>query len=199
MGLLVHREHDGVLGRVDVETDDVRELGGKLGIARALEGPDPVRLQVMRGPDALHRTQGDARVPGHRPAGPLRRFAGWLGAGQRHHAADQIGAQRRLAGLAGGIALQAIDPGLGEPPLPALGGGPTDPGAPGDLGDAQPVGRAQDDPSPRDVLLGAVAIGDDRLQTSTILSRDHRADGLSHEPTIAHLPALANRLFASVH
>jgi hypothetical protein len=44
LGLLVDREHDRVLGRVDVQTDDVLELGGELGIRRALEGPDTMRL-----------------------------------------------------------------------------------------------------------------------------------------------------------
>ena len=127
---------------------------------------------------------------GHRPAGPVGRLAGRLGAGQRDHPMHGGVAQRRLAGLAGGIAQQAVDPGLGEPPLPAPHRRPADPGAPGDLGDVQPVGRAQDDPSPRHVLLGAVAIGDDRLQTSTILGRDQRTDDLSHAPSIAHPPAL---------
>ena len=107
--------------------------------------------------------------------------------------------RRRLAGLAGLVAQQALDPGLGEPPLPAPDRRPADPGAPGDLGDVQPVGRAEDDPSPRHVLLGAVAIGDDRLQTSTILSRDQRTHDLSHAPSIAHPLCSVNPLFASVH
>jgi hypothetical protein len=33
------------------------------------------------------------------------------------------------------------------------------------------------------LLLGTVAIGDDRLQTSTILGRDQGTDGLSHMPS----------------
>jgi hypothetical protein len=31
-------------GRIDIEDDDVGELGGKAGIARVLEGTDAVRL-----------------------------------------------------------------------------------------------------------------------------------------------------------
>jgi hypothetical protein len=38
--------------------------GGELGTGRALEGRDAVRLEVMGRPDALHRTQGDARCAG---------------------------------------------------------------------------------------------------------------------------------------
>ena len=68
-----------------------------------------------------------------------------------------------------------------------------------DLGDVQPVGRTQDDPSPRHVFLGAVAIGDNRLQTSAILGRDQRTDDLSHAPSIAHPLAAVNPVIASLH
>jgi hypothetical protein len=197
--LFVDREHDRVLGRIDVQPDDVRALGGKVGIARALEGADAVRLQVVGLPDTLHRTQGDAHVSGHRPAGPVGGFAGRLGAGQGHHLAHRGIAQRRLARLARGIAQEALDPGLGVAPLPAPYRRPADPGAPGRRGDTQPLGRAQEDPSPRHVLLGAVAIGHDRLQTSTILGRHQGTDDLRHGPSMPHLSALMNPMNASVH
>jgi Domain of unknown function (DUF4062) len=199
LGLLVDREHHGMLGRVDIEADDVLELGGELGIGRALEGPDTMRLQVVRRPDPLHRAQGDARLSGHRPAAPVGRFPGRLGTGQRHDPVHGLIAQGRLAGLAGGIAQQAIDPGFGEPPLPAPDRRPADAGAPADRGHVQPVGRAENDPSPRHVLLSAVAIGDDRLQTSTIFSRDQGTDCLSHGPSMTHLLGPVNPLFASAH
>ena len=80
----------------------------------------------------------------------------------------------------------AVDLGFGEAALPAPDRRPAEPGTPADLCNAQPVGRAQDDPSPCHMLLGAVAIGHDRLQTSTILSRDHRTHDLSDRPSIAH-------------
>jgi len=37
--------------------DNVGELGGKAGIARAFEGARAMWLQLVRPPDALHRTQ----------------------------------------------------------------------------------------------------------------------------------------------
>jgi hypothetical protein len=129
-------------------------------------------------------------VTGHRPAGPVGGCAGRLGAGQGHHPVHGLVAQRRLARLACGVAEQAVDAGLGEPPLPATDRRPADPGAPCDLGDVQPLGRAQNDLRPRHVLLGAIAIGHDRLQTSTILGRDQRTDDLSHKPCIAYLRPL---------
>jgi hypothetical protein len=44
LALLVEREHDGVGRRIDIEADDVDELGGKAGIARVLEATQPMRL-----------------------------------------------------------------------------------------------------------------------------------------------------------
>src|ERR1700691_340654 len=42
--LLIDPEHQRVLGRIDVETDDILNLGGKLRIVRQLEGAHPMRL-----------------------------------------------------------------------------------------------------------------------------------------------------------
>src|SRR5207302_2641211 len=41
--LLLEAEDDRVSGRIDIEADDVADLGGELGIVRKLEGADPVR------------------------------------------------------------------------------------------------------------------------------------------------------------
>jgi hypothetical protein len=40
--------------RIDIEPNNISELVGKAGVARALEGAQPVRLQFVRLPDALH-------------------------------------------------------------------------------------------------------------------------------------------------
>jgi hypothetical protein len=137
-------------------------------------------------------------VPGHRPASPVGGLTRRRGAGQRDHVVDRGVAERRLAGLARGIAQQPLDASRYEALLPAPYRGPADPGVLGDASDRQPLGRAQDDPRPCHMLLGAVAIGHDRLQTSTVLSRDQRTYYLSHEPSIAHPSAFVNPLFASV-
>jgi hypothetical protein len=43
MALLVDRQHHGVRRRIDVQPDDVLDLGRELGIARELEGTDLIR------------------------------------------------------------------------------------------------------------------------------------------------------------
>ena len=90
LALFVDREHDGMGRRIDIEADDVDELGSKAGIARVLEGTQPMRLQFVRPPDALYRAQRDANGFGHRPAGPMGRLVRRFGAGQRHHPRDDF-------------------------------------------------------------------------------------------------------------
>ena len=44
LAFFIEREHHGMRRRIDIEVDDVGELSGKAGIARAFEGSDAVRL-----------------------------------------------------------------------------------------------------------------------------------------------------------
>ena len=186
-----------MLGRGDVQTDDILELGGEVGIGRALEGADTVRLEDVRRPNPLHRTQGDARVPGHGPAGPVGRFTRRLSAGQGHDPAHGLGGQGRLARLAGGVAQQPLDrlrrtavasatPRTGRSPLAG-----------------RPRRCSADRPSPNDRARATCFWARLRSrrwrETSTILGRNPRANALSHRPSIAHPLALVNRSFASVH
>ena len=73
LALLVDRQHDGVGRRIDVEPDDVAQLGGELRVVGELELPHPVRLQAVGAPDALHRADADAGWPRPSP----RRSSGW--------------------------------------------------------------------------------------------------------------------------
>ena len=57
---------------VHVEANDVVELGGEVWIGRVLEGPDAMRLQPVRGPDALDGAQRQAHRLGHGATGPMR-------------------------------------------------------------------------------------------------------------------------------
>jgi hypothetical protein len=52
MRLLVDREHQRVLGRVDVEPDHVPELLDKTGVGGELEAAHQMRLEPVRGPPA---------------------------------------------------------------------------------------------------------------------------------------------------
>ena len=69
--LLIDRQHDGVGWWVDIEADNIADLGGEPRIVGQLVLAHPVRLQAMGSPDALHRTDTDASEPGHRRGLPM--------------------------------------------------------------------------------------------------------------------------------
>jgi hypothetical protein len=56
----VNRQDDRVLGRGHVQTDDVLELGGEVGIVRALEGAERCGCSLWAAQNTLDRAQGDA-------------------------------------------------------------------------------------------------------------------------------------------
>src|SRR5665213_3937380 len=59
LALLIDREHDGMVGRIDVEPDDVLEFGRKARVIGQLEVAHAVWLQAMGAPDALNRADAD--------------------------------------------------------------------------------------------------------------------------------------------
>jgi len=97
LALFIDRQHHGMGRRIDIKPDNVGQLGGKARVARALESAQPVRLQFVRPPDALHRTQRDANRFGHCPACPMSCLVRRLGARQFHHPRGGFRRQRRLA------------------------------------------------------------------------------------------------------
>jgi len=156
--LFIEREHDGVGRGIDIKADDVGELGGKTRIARMFEGADAMRLQLIGPPDALHRAQRNTGCFGHRTAGPMSGLMRRRGAGQRHHSRRDLRCDRGFAGLAGLVAQQAFDPGLGVALLPAPYRRSADTGVRRDPLRRFPLGRGENDARPFHMLapLGAV-------------------------------------------
>lgn len=154
-------------GRVDVETDDITQLGGELWIGGELEPAEAMRLKPVCPPGALHRGDADAGDLGYGGGGPVgclaRRIAeraGDYGLGHR------LG-QGRNAGRARLVARQAVDTIGGEAFLPVPDRGLGNPGLAHDGVGALPIGGQQHDPATLDMLLRAVAIRDDGLQTGS--------------------------------
>jgi len=104
LGFLVDREDDRVRRRVQVEPDHLAQLGDERRILGQLESPHTMRRKPVRGPDALHGSQGDADRLRHHAAGPVRRLARRLLVGQLYYAVDRGGREWWEAGLAGPIA-----------------------------------------------------------------------------------------------
>jgi hypothetical protein len=180
-------------------------LAAKPRIARTLERAQPVRLQFVRPPDALHRTDRDADGFGHRPAGPVGRLARRRGARQWHDPRRGFRRDRRLAGLAGLVAQQTLDPALGKARLPPPYRGPADADALRHLPRRVPIRRGKHDARPLHMFARPVAVGHDRRQPLALRSAQNHAYLLSNGrsskpgPNIADPNAFVNPLNDSNH
>ena len=199
LALLVDREHDRVRRRVHVEADHVAQLGDELGILGQLEGPHPVRDEPVRLPDPLHRAQADPGRLRHGPSGPARGLARRPSTGQLDHALDDCLWQGWRAGRAGLVAQQPVHPFSREALPPASDAGLGLAGPAHDGVRAQPFGRGQNDPRPPDVLLGAVAIGRDRLQAGAVGGRDLDGGSFAHPAEVVSRRPDGNHPSQSVH
>ena len=75
LALLVYREHDGMGRRIDLEPEDVGQLGDKLPVGAQLELTHRMRLQTVRTPDVLYRADAAPNSFGHHADGPMGRLA----------------------------------------------------------------------------------------------------------------------------
>jgi hypothetical protein len=69
LALLIDRQNDGMVRRIEIEADDVTQLGNKMRVIGQLELTHPMRLQAMSSPDALNRADADPGRLGHRGCG----------------------------------------------------------------------------------------------------------------------------------
>ena len=71
LGFPVDTENDGVIGRVEVEADDVAQLSDEEGIVGELEVTLAMRLDGEQAELAMHGALGDAGVLGHGAHAPV--------------------------------------------------------------------------------------------------------------------------------
>ena len=94
LALLVHADHDGPLRRVQVQPDDVADLGFQLRVGGELEGLGPPGLEVVVAPDAGHGVVTDAELVGQqlgRPVGDPQVLRRW-GEGGSQDLGSTVGA-----------------------------------------------------------------------------------------------------------
>ena len=169
-------------GRIDVEPDDVADLGGEVRVVRELEGADAVRLEPVRAPDALDVGEADAGRLGHGAPRPVGRLAGRLGERQGDDPLAHLGPERRDARRAGLVAQKALDALCREALLPAPDGGLALARPPHDRDRAEPVGRGEHDRGAPDVLLRAVAVRHDGFQPVAVRGGHVDDDPGAHRP-----------------
>lgn len=182
LALLVDRQHDGVGWRVNVEADNVFELGDELRVVGELEGPPTVGLKAVRLPDATYRAGADARRGRHHVGSPVRRLARRVGKRQRHHPLADLRPERRNARRPRLVAQQPVAAFRGKELLPAPHAGLRLSGPAHDFDCADSVGGQKHDLGAPDMLLRGVATPDQRRQTRAIARRNGEGDSCAHAP-----------------
>jgi len=171
-----------MVGRIDVEADDLVQLGGKLRIVGQLELAYPVRLEAMSTPYPLYRADADPGCLRHRRTGPMTGRRRRACQRQGDHTFSHLRAQRRNARRSRLVPPKAGGSFLSKTFLPApdhrlgLAGGLHN------LSRATTIGRQKDDPCPPNVLLRAIAIGDHGSKLATVGSVQLDIRSLVHTP-----------------
>ena len=187
--LLVHRDDDSVVGRVDVEADDIADLQFELRVAGDLERLDPVGFQTVALQDAEHRRDRDPQLLRQRPQRPVTAVR----RRRRHRKLDQFRdlllRYRRTAPSVGDVVQQAVDTLLEEavPPPPDR-----------RLRQAEAVARVKDDGRPHDMLEDRIRIGPDLPRTRAVsrAQNDRRSLAPCH---CGSAPLRKLRVFAGSH
>ena len=116
LGLLIDAQHDRVARRVQVEADDVADLGLQLGVGGELKRPLPPRLHPVGAPRPGDRRVSDPEMTAEQPRGPVRDRQRLRRRLQRR--GDDLRVIDRLGPAAARQIRQTVDPVGGEPVAP---------------------------------------------------------------------------------
>jgi len=196
LGLLIHAQHHGSLGRVQVEPDDVADLVDELRIFGELPGLLAVRLQPERPPDAQHRRLRQADLARHRPGRPVRGVLGRALQRLDDHLLDLlVGDRARPSGTR--LVDEAVEAVLHKARTPLTGHIAMDSELAGDLRVVASVGRQQHDPRAQRERLRTRAPTRPRLQLATLNGRQRNR--LKHRGGHDHTLPTCPRINASRH
>ena len=199
LALFIDRQHQGLVGRIDVEADDILDLGDEVRIARELEGFRQMRLEPMRSPDFMDRRRRDAGARRHRafaPVGGVRRL---LVERQVHDLLDFPRRQRLAPGRAGRILQQPVHP-LGRvAPPPAPHGEHALAHSRRHLDRANTLAGQKHDLRPPHNLLRRVTISHQSLKPLPIFRRNFDAFNLAHKGRFASLRRFGNHPMRAEH
>jgi hypothetical protein len=168
LAFLIQRQHQRVLGRIDVEPDNIAHLLDEPGIVGELEAFHAVRLEPVLAPDMMDRRRCEAtglRHAAQRPLGGIRRFFV-----QRafHHRRHLLGRERRERLTARCVPEQAIGAVVHVAFLPAPDRRLALAARGRDGHRAGAIRRHEHDPRAPDMVLRRLPIGNDRLQPLSI-------------------------------
>jgi hypothetical protein len=180
LAFFVDGQDHGVRRRIDVETDDVAQLVDEFRVLGELELANAVGLQPMRAPDALDRTDADARGLGHRGARPMCDLARRRFHRERNDALSDRGIEFWNARGTSLIAQKAFEALNREAPLPAPNASLGLAGLAHDCDCADALGRQQHDPRPPDVLLRRVTVLHESLKPIHVGRSDRKGNAGAH-------------------
>lgn len=72
LAFLIYAQHQRIVGRVQIQPDDIAQLFNKERIGGQLEALGPVRLDTEQSQITMDATFGDACLRPHRPHAPMR-------------------------------------------------------------------------------------------------------------------------------
>jgi hypothetical protein len=179
--LLVNADDERLVGWIEVKADDIANLFNELWIGRELERLRSMRLQREGAPDSMHGGSRDARRLRHvarAPVGGTLRFL--------LQRLDDDGFDLIVTDLAGcaasGLVVEAIEPMLDEALAPGAHGLAR--GAHGirNLTVVHPLGRAENDLSPRGVALRDLAAPDAALEKVPLVRVEYNGTRLGRSP-----------------
>jgi len=180
LALFIDRQHDGMVGRIDIQANDLLELGGKLRIVGQLKLAHQMRPQAVSAPYPLHRTDADPRRFGHGRASPVARCRRRSRQRHRHHALGHLGTQQRDARWPRLIAPKPRRAVILKSLLPSPDHRLGFAGCLHDLGSAATIGGQKNDFRSPNVLLWAVAVRHHRFKFAAVGSAQSDIPSLVH-------------------
>lgn len=138
-GLLVHAKHDRVLGRIQVEPDNVLHFGRELPIATHFVGAHEVRFHVASPQTIRHRAAGDPESLRQQPRRPTRPSGRRWRHRQIDDLVDHLGRKRVALAAHSGLLGQPLHSTVEEAPAYPRNALTAHPDHPADLGCRVPL------------------------------------------------------------
>ena len=202
LAFLVDAEHNRLVGRVEVEPDDVDHFFSEFWIVGELEWARQMWLEAMLLPDALHGRVADADLLGQHTRTPVRCVPGLLVGCACYNREPQFGTDWLLARAPplAPVLKQALDAAVHVSFLPAPNRRLRHPSLALDGIRPQSATRQQHNACACNDFLRRLAIGDEPLQCRAVTGPDVQACiNVSHAAVKSDLQALGNPINGSEH
>ena len=199
LALLINREDQRLIRQIEIETDNVLDLGHEVGITGQLEGPRQMRLEPVRLPDFLHRGGRNPGPRAHRAHAPLRGVGRLFVQRQIDHPFDFPRRKRLAARRTRGVLQKSVHTLGGVASAPAPYREHTFTHGARDLAGPRARTSQHHNPRPPHHFLRGVAVSHQFVQPLSIFSRNRNAFDLAHPARLASLTDFGNHPMRMEH